>query len=73
MTSNVNNQGIAHASYRAGGVPLCNNRRAHMSFDIEKFRALGGQCRRCAAKVAKMDAKQRPSRTTDEILSCYSA
>jgi len=53
----VNNQGIIHAAYSDGGQPICKNRNAHMSSEIAKFRTYGAsQCKRCAAKLVKMDA-----------------
>lgn len=56
MTSNVSNQGIAHAAFRAGGEPLCKSRRAHFTCSTETFRTISGQCKRCIAKLAKSDA-----------------
>lgn len=51
-----NNQGIMHAAYSVGGQPLCKNRNAHMSTSIERFRSEPLKCKRCKAKVEKMDA-----------------
>jgi hypothetical protein len=66
-----NNQGIAHAAYRDGGfpLPLCRARRAHISCEIAGFRAYPKQCKRCAAKLAKMDAAsaRRRQREADRI------
>lgn len=52
----VNNTGIMHAAYKRGGEPLCHTRNAHMSTTVELFRAEPKPCKRCAVKVAKMDA-----------------
>ncbi len=52
----VNNQGIMHAAHRMGGEPLCRKRNAHMSTTVENFRNEPKQCKRCVAKVLKMDA-----------------
>lgn len=49
------NQGIMHAARSMGGEPLCRNRNAHMSTTIEKFRDEPLRCKRCDAKVLKMD------------------
>lgn len=57
MTSNVYNQGIAHAGFKPGTRPLCGNRRAHYVLAIDGFRADTCQCRRCASKLADMDRK----------------
>jgi hypothetical protein len=58
MTSNVHNQGIAHLAFRAGGVPFCRSRRAHLSVTIEN--AAGWTiCKRCAAKLAKMQTNKQ--------------
>lgn len=51
-----NNQGIMHAAHTCGGGPLCKNRNAHMSTSIDRFRNEPKKCKRCVAKVAKMDA-----------------
>lgn len=51
----VNNQGIMHAARQMGGEPLCRNRNAHMSTTIEKFRDEPRRCKRCEARVLKMD------------------
>lgn len=70
----VHNRGIAHASHRKGGLPFCRNDRAHYSTDVESFRKEPLQCKRCAAKVAKMDTKRSRPRTTRqlaEILGFY--
>lgn len=56
MTSNVNNTGIAHASFTVGGAPLCKSRRAHFCLPVDKFRNDTKKCKRCAAKLAKSDA-----------------
>jgi hypothetical protein len=63
-----NNQGIMHAAYTHGGYPLCKNRTAHMSTIIEKFRAEPKPCKRCLAKVAKMDelAARKAARATQK-------
>src|SRR5271170_7769815 len=58
MTTNVNNQGIAHLAFRIGGQPLCKNRNAfvtvtpdnHMGYRI---------CKRCEAKVTKSEARRQ--------------
>lgn len=52
------NQGIMHAAFKTGGQPLCRSRRAHMSVCVEQFRTDQKQCKRCAASLAKMDAKR---------------
>jgi hypothetical protein len=53
----VNNQGIIHAAHSDGGAPICKNRNAHASAAFAKFRTYGAsQCKRCAAKLVKMDA-----------------
>jgi len=57
----ANNQGIDHISRKTGSTPLCNNRRAHMSISIEQYRndhGTGLYCKRCEAKLAKMDASK---------------
>jgi hypothetical protein len=57
--SNVFNQGIAHAAFRDGGEPLCKRRGAHMSLSIERFLTTKfAQCKRCAAKLAKGQARK---------------
>lgn len=54
------NQGIIHAAYTTGGQPLCKTRRSIMSLRIEEFRTTEWhQCKRCAAKLAKRDAKEK--------------
>lgn len=58
-----NNQGIMHAAGKMGGEPLCRNRKAHMSTTLEEFRAYPKQCKRCAGKVAKIDAIKRKRET----------
>ena len=58
MTSNVNNQGIAHLSRdRAGGPPVCNSRRAHITVTRDDFKRWR-QCKRCAATLAKWEARK---------------
>lgn len=53
------NQGIMHAAYKTGGDALCKTRRSIMTLNIEEFRVMLWQpCKRCAAKVAKMDTKK---------------
>lgn len=52
----VHNRGISHAAHTKGGLPLCRNQRAHYSTDINSFRTEPLKCRRCEAKVAKIDA-----------------
>jgi len=53
------NQGIMHAAYKTGGEPFCKTRRAVMSVNIEEFRTtVWTPCKRCTAKVAKLDAKK---------------
>ncbi len=52
----ANNQGIMHAAHRVGGEPLCRNRNAHMSTSIDKFRGEPLRCKRCQAKVEKIDS-----------------
>jgi hypothetical protein len=59
MTSNVNNQAIAHlGTGGAGGRPWCGRRNAHISVALESFKSgAWRQCARCAAKLAKSEAK----------------
>jgi hypothetical protein len=52
----ANNQGITHAAFRDGGEPLCKNRNAHTSTGLDKFRTDPQPCKRCAAKLSKIDA-----------------
>lgn len=62
MTTNVNNQGIAHLAFRVGGTPLCKKRGAfvtvtdgnHMGYRI---------CKRCEAKMAKMKERAAAVKT----------
>ncbi len=54
-----NNQGIMHAAMKPGSTPLCRNRNAHMSTAIAEFRNDPKPCKRCSAKLAKMDMVQR--------------
>ena len=52
-----NYQGIAHAALRNGGRPLCKNRNALICAAIDEFRTGNTErmCKRCAAKLQKMD------------------
>jgi len=57
-TSQVYNAGTAHIGRGGnGGAPVCNNRRAHMTFDRTTFKLEPKQCVRCAAKLAKWEAR----------------
>lgn len=52
------NQGIMHAAHRAGGDSFCKTRRSIMSVSVAEFRTMNWTpCKRCAAKIAKLDAK----------------
>ena len=59
------NQGIMHAAGAWGGLPLCRTRRAHMSKPVELFRNDVCQCKRCAAIVAKRDARAAAKQQTE--------
>lgn len=56
-THGMNNQGIMHAVFAYGQKPLCGSRRALMATVIEKFRDDQKPCKRCASKLAEMDAR----------------
>lgn len=56
-THGMNNQGIMHAVFAYGEKPLCGSRRALMATVIEKFRDDQKPCKRCASKLAEMDAR----------------
>jgi hypothetical protein len=60
-TTNVYNRGIAHLGRGgAGKAPVCNNRRAHITVTREQFKsgAWGVGCAKCAALLAKWEAKE---------------
>jgi hypothetical protein len=57
MTSNVNNQGIAHLAFKAGGQPFCKSRRAHIVIAHADRAAWDRICTRCAAKADKMQER----------------
>jgi hypothetical protein len=51
----TNNQGIFHL--RVGNDTACKARNAIMYIHVDEFRAHTGlRCKRCVAKLAKMDA-----------------
>lgn len=52
------NRGTWHAVHRFGQRTLCGNRRAIMACELAQFRDGREQCKRCAAKLAEMDARQ---------------
>lgn len=54
----ANNQGIMHLARKSGGVPVCRNIRAHMSAPREVFKFDHKQCKKCAAILAKWEAKE---------------
>lgn len=62
MTTNVNNQAIAHLAFKAGGEPLCKSRRAHISISIADRASWGRICARCAAKADKMKSFKAEAR-----------
>lgn len=47
----------ADPTFKRGGKPLCGAKRTHMSLAVEDFRTDPRQCKRCAAKLAAMDAR----------------
>lgn len=52
MTSNVRNRGTAHLAFRAGSIPFCKNRKAHIVVAVEdRAKWEPGICARCAAKA----------------------
>lgn len=59
-TSGNHNTGIFHAVIKFGMATLCKRRNAIMATEIAKFRELPAeyQCKRCAAKLATMDASK---------------
>lgn len=59
MTSQVYNQAIAHLGRGAAGKPaVCGAKRAHITVSREQFDSGNwSQCKRCAARVAKWEAK----------------
>lgn len=65
------NQGIMHAAHQTGGGALCKTRRSIMSVSIAEFRTMKWTpCKRCAAKVAKMDAvKAKNAARADALAS----
>lgn len=54
----VNNQGIMHLVRKIGGLPVCQNRRAHMGVTRDQFKFDVKQCKKCAAILAKWEAKE---------------
>lgn len=54
----VNNQGIMHLAHKSGGLPVCRKTRAHMSAPREVFKLDAKQCKKCAAILAKWEAKE---------------
>ncbi len=59
MTTNVSNQGIAHLSFKAGGMPFCRSRKAHIvcaAADRDRWPRL---CVRCARKHDAMLQRTR--------------
>ena len=62
MTSNVNNQAIAHLARGAPGAPpVCSSRRAHITVSREQFKSGAWRvCARCAARLAKWEANPVP-------------
>ena len=61
MTSNVNNTGIAHLAFRAGGEPFCKNRRPHACVTVGEQRGYR-ICKRCVAKWEKMQSRDAAKR-----------
>jgi len=59
MTSQVYNQAIAHLGRGGAGQPaVCGAKRAHITVSREQFTSGSwSQCKRCAARVAKWEAK----------------
>lgn len=51
------NSGIWHAVFKFGQPTLCKSRRAVMACEIADFRDDRTKCKRCAAKLAEMDAR----------------
>ena len=59
--------GIAHLGRKMGGEPACKNRRAHIVVTEQEFEKTGyGQCKRCAAILAKRKAKHHPTLSCDD-------
>lgn len=63
-TSGLNNQGIAHVGFRAGGQPFCGSRRALIccaAVDAHKWPRL---CVKCEARMIKMNERRKPVATS---------
>jgi hypothetical protein len=52
----VNNRGIMHIAYQRGGMPFCKNNNGHMSTTPDRIENEPLICKRCAAKLAKIEA-----------------
>jgi len=66
--NNVANSGIVHLGRGgAGKTPVCNRRNAHVSLTREQFKSgsWGRQCARCAAKLAKWEAREVAANSLD--------
>lgn len=74
-TSGLNNTGVMHAVHKFGQRPLCGRRDALMATEIAAFRQTGHQCKRCAARLAEMDARssQKVAVTTIDITPTWVA
>ena len=53
----AHNRGIFHAVHKFGQSPLCKSRTAVMVCEITAFRDGRDQCKRCAVKLAALDAR----------------
>lgn len=51
------NRGIWHAVHKFGQPTLCKSRRAIMACEVPAFRDREPKCKRCAARLADMDAR----------------
>jgi hypothetical protein len=63
--SNTNNTGIMHLMRTGGGGPVCRKPRAIMATTAERFINDPKQCKRCAALLAKWQAKKTPQPGTE--------